>query len=121
MTRLFRISVALIASYGVALQLLLLGFALASHTGFDDLTVICSSDGWGGGHSDRDTRSLPLGGYTCASCPLACATAVGAILAGAKSFSILLIGSQQRLAFRPELGPAQSRHQPQEARGPPLG
>jgi hypothetical protein len=122
MSRLFRTSVALIANYAMVLQLLLLDFALASHAGFDELAVICSGEVPGGHHWGSDNSSLPQRGGACACCALACAAAApGVIPAATKLASVLLVESQQRLTFQPELGPAQPRHQPHEARGPPLG
>jgi hypothetical protein len=106
----------------MVLQLLLLGCVLASHAGFDKRALICSGDSSGGHHWGSDNSSLPRGGDECASCALACAAATpGVIPAATKLASVLLVESQQQLTFQPELGPALPRHQPQEARGPPLG
>jgi hypothetical protein len=122
MSRPFRTTVALIASYAMGLQLLLLGCALASHAGFDELAVICSDDGSGGHQWGSDNSSLPQRGDDCASCALACGAAAAAVISAAtKLASVLLVESQQRPTFQAEVGPAQPRHQPHEARGPPLG
>jgi hypothetical protein len=122
MPKLLRSSIALVASYAIALQLLLLGFAWASHAGFDEIAVICSGDGAGGHGSAGDDGSLPQRGDDCASCPLACAAAAPAVMpATAQPAPIVFVEGPR--PFAPRLGPALTgaRHAPQEARGPPLG
>jgi hypothetical protein len=111
MSRPFRTTVALIASYAMGLQLLLLGCALASHAGFDELTVTCPRDASGAHRRGSDDSSLPQRGDDCASCALACGAAAPSVIpAATKLASVLLVESQQRLTFQPEVGPAQPRH-----------
>jgi hypothetical protein len=122
MPKLLRSSIALIASYGIALQLLLLGFGWAPHAGFDEIAVICSSDGSGGHGSASDDGSLPQRDDDCGSCPLACAEAAPAVMPATARPSWIVFVEGPR-PFAPRLGsaPAGARHEPQEARGPPLG
>jgi hypothetical protein len=116
MARLLRTSIVLIASYSIVLQVILVGFAWTSHAGFDELAIICSSDGSGG----HNNGSLPERGDDFNFCQLACAAASPALLPVAASFSPMFVEQPQLFAWRFGTAPILARHQPQEARGPPL-
>ena len=115
MAKLLRASIVLIASCSIALEVVLLGFALASHAGFDELAIICSSDG----SSGPDNGSLPERGDHCGSCLLACAAPPG-FLPATNLSPMPFIERLQLFAWSFETAPARARHQPQEARGPLL-
>jgi hypothetical protein len=116
MARLIRTSIVLIASYSIALQVILVGFAWASHARFGELAIICSSDG-----SNGPNGSLPERGDDCGFCQLACAAAPPALLPAGANLSLMsFVERPQPFAWSFETTPARARHQPQQARGPPL-
>jgi hypothetical protein len=116
MARLLRASIVLVASYSIALQVVLVGLAWASHAPFGELAIICSSDG-----SNGPNGSLPERSDDCGFCQLACAAAPPVFLpAGAYLSLMSFVERPQLFEWSFETTPARARHQPQEARGPPL-
>ena len=116
MARLLARSIALIAVYSIALQVLLVGYLHASHLGFDPVAVICKG---GDGSSKHDQPLSPQGG-TCDHCSLVCnGISAGIVPPGAK-FSVLppchLVGSSPVWV---ELVSLPARYHPQASRAPP--
>ena len=85
MAWLIRKSAALIAVYSIALQVLISGFVLAGHSGFDPYAIICTADG-SGDHQPTPTRHRS----DCDACLAACSSSP-ALIPASTTFSIVLL------------------------------
>jgi hypothetical protein len=113
---LLRKTATLVVVYSIALQVLLAGFAVGAHVGFNSFAVMCAGNGAGDHHAPPQQHR-----DDCSACPLACGGgSSGVIPVGAKLSLVLLVEEVRLSAVRFETLPAPAKHQLQASRAPPI-
>ncbi len=113
---LLRKTAALVVAYSIALQVLLAGFLVGAHAGFNSFAVICAT-------SSAENHDAPPQQHRrdCDACALACAGgSPGLIPLGAKLSLVLFAKEVQLSTGRFETLPAPAKHQLQASRAPPI-
>lgn len=112
---LLRKTATLAVAYSIALQVLLAGFAVGAHAGFNSFAVICASNGAGDHHAPPQHRP------DCTACPLACGGGSSGVIPVGAKLSLVLLAEEVRLSVvRFETLPAPAKHQLQASRAPPI-
>ena len=113
---LLRKTATLVVAYSIALQGLLVGFAVGAHAGFSSFVVICESNSTG----DHNTPPQK-GRRDCSACPLACGDGSSGVVPLDAKLSLVLFANEVRLsALRFEALPSPPKHQLQASRAPPI-
>ena len=113
---LLRKTATLVVAYSIALQVLLVGFAVGAHAGFSSFAVICESNSTGDHNTppQKDHRD-------CSACPLACGEGSSGVVPLGAKLSLVLFAKEVRLsALRFEAPPSPPKHQLQASRAPPI-
>jgi hypothetical protein len=112
---LLRKTATLVVAYSIALQVLLVGFAVGAHAG-SPFAVICESN------STDDHNTPPQKDRRdCSACPLACGDGSSGVVPLGATLSFVLFAKEVRLsAVKFETLPAPAKHQLQASRAPPI-
>jgi hypothetical protein len=112
---LLRKTVTLVVAYSIALQVLLAGFLVGAHAGFNSFAVICATSSAGDDDAPPQQHRRD-----CSACALACGGgSSGVIPLGAKLSLVLFAKKVQLSTGRFETLPAPAKHQLQASRAPP--
>ena len=107
---------ALVATYAIVLQAVLLGLVFAAHVKFDAFAVICSSN-----TSRGHEPSIPQHNSECDAACLAARNDSPTLPAASIAFSPAPFAkSPSGAGVAIEVPSLQSRHQPQKSRAPPI-
>jgi hypothetical protein len=107
---------ALVATYAIVLQSLLLGLVFAAHVRFETFAVICSSNTSRGHEPSIPRHSGECDPACLAACNDSPTLPVASIVFSMAPFAKSPSGAGVVI----ELPSLQSRHQPQESRAPPI-
>jgi hypothetical protein len=113
---LFRKTATLVVAYSIALQVLLAGFVVGAHAGFNSFAVICASNSAGDHNAPSQQHRRD-----CSACPLACGGASSGVIPVGAKLSLTQFAKEVRLsAVRFEALPSPAKHQLQASRAPPI-
>jgi hypothetical protein len=114
MTRSVRTAVALVAAYTAALQAILLGVVLTTHTELDSFAVVCVNG------SSQDQNGPFSHQHDCDYCTLLCGCSSAGLVTSGSTVWLPAVGScGNPVPYRAEALPSPLKHQPQASRAPP--